>query len=136
MGAKRHHASLISRESGLLKSWPEGGPKELWRVPLGEGYSGIVVVGKRLYTMYSADIDGKPTEVAAAFSAEATRDRQESAESAACPVEKGRPDAQRQGRHEGPEEATRDRQESAESAACRVEKGRRTAAEHSNGWQS
>jgi len=60
----------VSRESGLLKSWPEGGPKEVWRVPLGEGYSGIVVVGKRLYTMYSADIDGKPTEVAGAFNAE------------------------------------------------------------------
>ncbi|MEM7585701.1 MAG: PQQ-binding-like beta-propeller repeat protein [Acidobacteriota bacterium] len=43
----------VSRESGLLDSWPEGGPKERWRTPLGEGYSGISVVGDRLYTMYA-----------------------------------------------------------------------------------
>jgi outer membrane protein assembly factor BamB len=59
----------ISRETGLSDSWPESGPKEVWRVPLGEGYSGISVVGNRLYTMYAGDHDGKPTEFAAAFDA-------------------------------------------------------------------
>ena len=44
----------ISAETGLLEAWPEGGPKELWRVPLGEGYSGISVVGDRAYTLYVA----------------------------------------------------------------------------------
>lgn len=35
-----------------LANWPEDGPEELWRRPLGEGYSAITVVGERLYTQY------------------------------------------------------------------------------------
>ena len=42
----------ISDETGLIEAWPEGGPPELWRVPIGEGYSGISVVGDRAYTLY------------------------------------------------------------------------------------
>ncbi len=45
----------ISDETGLLEAWPAAGPAELWRVPLGEGYSGISVVGDRAYTLYVAD---------------------------------------------------------------------------------
>lgn len=38
-------------ESGLLKSWPEGGPKSVWKVKgLGEGYSSMAVAGNRIYT--------------------------------------------------------------------------------------
>ncbi|MCP3978856.1 MAG: PQQ-binding-like beta-propeller repeat protein [bacterium] len=59
----------ISRETGLRSSWPEDGPKELWRVALGEGYSGISIVGDRIYTMDAADNDGTPTEFAVAFDA-------------------------------------------------------------------
>jgi len=40
----------ISRDTGLLKAWPSGGPRVLWKVPLGEGYSGLTVAGGRLYT--------------------------------------------------------------------------------------
>ncbi|HEY8505240.1 MAG TPA: PQQ-binding-like beta-propeller repeat protein [Gemmataceae bacterium] len=41
----------ISREKGLLKEWPGGGPKLLWSARnLGEGYSGPAVVGGRLYS--------------------------------------------------------------------------------------
>src|SRR5262245_1115171 len=47
----------ISSETGLLKTWPESGPKVLWKVPLGDGYSGISVVGDRLYTMLSQESD-------------------------------------------------------------------------------
>jgi outer membrane protein assembly factor BamB len=43
----------VSRETGLLKSWPAGGPKVLWKVPLGEGYSHIAVANGRLFTLYS-----------------------------------------------------------------------------------
>ena len=43
----------ISRESGLRKSWPADGPQQLWRVPIGTGYSGMVVQNNRLYTMDS-----------------------------------------------------------------------------------
>jgi outer membrane protein assembly factor BamB len=57
----------VSPETGLADSWPEGGPPELWRVPLGEGYSGLSVVGDRIYTMFAADHDGKSVEFAAAF---------------------------------------------------------------------
>ncbi|MCZ6747612.1 MAG: PQQ-like beta-propeller repeat protein [Acidobacteria bacterium] len=45
----------ISSETGLLTTWPSSGPPELWRAPLGEGYSGISAVGERLYTMYARD---------------------------------------------------------------------------------
>jgi outer membrane protein assembly factor BamB len=42
----------ISRETGLLKTWPKDGPKLLWTFEqAGIGYSGPAVVGKRLYTM-------------------------------------------------------------------------------------
>lgn len=42
----------ISQETGLLPSWPEGGPKQLWVFrEAGLGYSGYAVVGDTLYTM-------------------------------------------------------------------------------------
>ena len=41
----------ISKETGLLKSWPKEGPKVLWRVASGEGYAGIVIANGRGYTM-------------------------------------------------------------------------------------
>jgi len=42
----------ISTETGLLKQWPEGGPKKLWTSKdAGLGYSGVSVVGDVLYTM-------------------------------------------------------------------------------------
>ena len=47
----------ISDETGLLKSWSAPGPKVVWKAPLGEGFSGISVVGDRLYTMYGAGED-------------------------------------------------------------------------------
>ena len=38
-------------ESGLLKVWPEGGPKMLWAVDgLGESYASMSVAGGRIYT--------------------------------------------------------------------------------------
>jgi len=45
----------VSRETGLLDAWPEGGPAVVWRVPLGSAYSGLSVVGERIYTMESRD---------------------------------------------------------------------------------
>lgn len=42
----------ICRETGLLKEWPQEGPKLLWKVKgMGEGFSGPAVVGRQLYTM-------------------------------------------------------------------------------------
>lgn len=42
----------ISRETGLLKSWPAGGPRVVWKAPVGEGFSHVVVAGNRLFTLY------------------------------------------------------------------------------------
>lgn len=43
----------ISHETDLLESWTQGGPAELWRIPLGSGFSGATVVDDRLYTLES-----------------------------------------------------------------------------------
>lgn len=37
----------------LAEIWPEGGPKQLWKRPLGDGYSAILFDDGRVYTMYS-----------------------------------------------------------------------------------
>ncbi len=42
----------VSVEKGLLKSWPEGGPKQLWTFKdAGLGYSSVSIVGGKLFTM-------------------------------------------------------------------------------------
>ncbi len=41
-----------SKETGLLKQWPAEGPPLLWKATgVGSGYSGVSVVGVRMYTM-------------------------------------------------------------------------------------
>jgi outer membrane protein assembly factor BamB len=41
----------ISKETGLLKSWPEGGPKLTWiNKDVGLGYSGYAIAGGKLFT--------------------------------------------------------------------------------------
>src|SRR5262249_24870090 len=46
----------ISRETGLLKTWPVKGPALLWRFDdAGIGYAGVSVVGERLFTMGARD---------------------------------------------------------------------------------
>jgi outer membrane protein assembly factor BamB len=44
------HFDGISRETGLLKGWPEGGPRVLWTAELSGGFSAVAVAGGRLYT--------------------------------------------------------------------------------------
>lgn len=41
----------VSAEKGLLRSWPESGPKVLWKKPIGSGFSTVTVVGDALYTL-------------------------------------------------------------------------------------
>ncbi|HNV21818.1 MAG: PQQ-binding-like beta-propeller repeat protein [Candidatus Hydrogenedentes bacterium] len=41
----------VSPESGLMRSWPEGGPRELWSFPLGEGYAGPAVRDGEIYIL-------------------------------------------------------------------------------------
>lgn len=39
----------ISRETGLLRQWPDGGPKVLWSSEVCDGYAAPAVVGGRVY---------------------------------------------------------------------------------------
>ncbi len=42
----------VSKETGLLQSWPEGGPEKIWMSKLGGlGYSGFSITNGILYTM-------------------------------------------------------------------------------------
>ncbi len=41
----------VWREGGILEKFPPGGPKVLWRVPIGPGYSGPAVVGGCIYAL-------------------------------------------------------------------------------------
>ena len=46
----------ISTETGLLKSWPAGGPQLAWKATgLGRGYSSVSIVGNRIFTVGDAD---------------------------------------------------------------------------------
>lgn len=40
-----------SAETGLARSFGPTGPKELWRVPIGDGFSSVSVASGRLFTM-------------------------------------------------------------------------------------
>ena len=65
-GARRDN---VSTETGLLKQWPEGGPRLLWKQPeCGRGYAGVALAGGTLYTsgdfdqverVIALDLDGK-----------------------------------------------------------------------------
>jgi outer membrane protein assembly factor BamB len=62
------HRDGISSETGLLKEWPAGGPKELWFYEgLGAGFSSIAVADGMVYTtgmidgqgnLFAFDLDG------------------------------------------------------------------------------
>src|SRR5262245_24457725 len=41
----------VWREDGILAKFPEGGPKVLWRTPLGGGFSGPAVANGRVFVM-------------------------------------------------------------------------------------
>ena len=46
----------VSKETGLLKTWPANGPPLLWTFrDAGAGYSPPAIVGNRLYTMGAKD---------------------------------------------------------------------------------
>ena len=45
------NADGVSLEKDWLTQWPENGPPVLWRTEVGTGYSAVVVVDNRLFTM-------------------------------------------------------------------------------------
>ncbi len=48
-----------SPEKPLLKAWPEGGPKKVWEVAMGEGYASPAIVGERLVIFHA--LEGRET---------------------------------------------------------------------------
>ena len=45
----------VSTETGL--HWPKSKPKVQWRIPLGNGFSGISIAAGRVFTMFAAGGD-------------------------------------------------------------------------------
>ena len=46
MGPKRDN---IWREEGIIDSFPQGGPKTVWRTPIAGGYAGPAVAGGKVF---------------------------------------------------------------------------------------
>jgi len=58
----------ICSETGLLRSWPEGGPKLLWEVTgLGKGYSSLTIVDGRFYTMGDIRLESEKVQCVLAY---------------------------------------------------------------------
>jgi outer membrane protein assembly factor BamB len=52
-----NNGNCVLPASGLLRSWPAGGPKELWRTKVGHGKAAVVEVAGRAFT--AGELDGK-----------------------------------------------------------------------------
>jgi len=53
-----------SAEKGLVSGWAKGGePAVRWKIPLGSGFSGVAVVGDRVYTMTSDPVPDDEDEI-------------------------------------------------------------------------
>jgi outer membrane protein assembly factor BamB len=65
------HFDGISRETGLLKSWPEEGPRILWKASLSGGFSSVAVSQGRVYTHTAKD---KKAEIVVCFDAATGRE--------------------------------------------------------------
>src|SRR5512135_2110160 len=51
--------SGISKATGLLRAWPEGGPRQLWTTPVAQGYAAPAICAGRVYFN---DYDEKTSE--------------------------------------------------------------------------
>jgi len=55
-GWRGPNRDAVSQERGLLQQWGPGGPPLAWKAAgIGSGFSGVAVVGERLYTMGDKD---------------------------------------------------------------------------------
>ena len=66
LGYRGVNTSGIYPASGLMKSWPEGGPELLWKYEVGVGFAGATVVDGRVYIaggetshLYVFSLDGR-----------------------------------------------------------------------------
>ena len=58
----------VCKETGLLKQWPQGGPKLLWEISgLGPGYSTVSIAKGKLYTMGDRTVNGQKSQYVYAY---------------------------------------------------------------------
>ena len=58
----------LCTETGLLKQWPEGGPKLLWEISgLGPGFSTVSIKDGTLYTMGDREVGGGKSQFVYAY---------------------------------------------------------------------
>ena len=50
-GCTDHGRDHTSEQKGLLRTWPQEGPKVLWTVPMGAGFGGPAVSGGHVYVL-------------------------------------------------------------------------------------
>ena len=50
------HRNGEAPDTRIDKVWPKNGPEEVWRRPIGEGFSGFAVVGDLAFTMYMDEV--------------------------------------------------------------------------------
>ena len=43
--------NAVSMETGIMRSWPEGGPQVLWTIPMGSGFGGAAVSRGKVYAL-------------------------------------------------------------------------------------
>jgi outer membrane protein assembly factor BamB len=57
-----------------LKTWPDSGPRQVWKTPLTAGFSAFSVADGKAFTLVSRSIDGVKNEVCIALEAESGRE--------------------------------------------------------------
>ena len=58
----------------IQKTWPESGPKQIWKTPLNAGFSSFVVAGDKAFTLVSRSFDNVKNEVCVALDAATGRE--------------------------------------------------------------
>ncbi|HXJ58078.1 MAG TPA: PQQ-binding-like beta-propeller repeat protein [Verrucomicrobiae bacterium] len=58
----------------VLATWPEQGPRQVWKTALNRGFSSFAVAGNRAFTLVSREMDGANREVCVALDAETGRE--------------------------------------------------------------
>lgn len=58
----------------ILTAWPQEGPPQLWKAPLGESFGSFAVSGGKAFCFIQRSIDSKDQEVAIAFDASTGRE--------------------------------------------------------------
>lgn len=52
----------VWRETGIMESFPAGGPPLRWKTPIGSGYSGPAVAAGRVFVMDRIKVEADPTK--------------------------------------------------------------------------